>query len=222
MTLPSWPKPSLKKHMLNYFYLSPFAPLILSKSLTKEYSQSALYLYSTNLVIQLLLNSSILNIHSIPHDYFIYTIYSIFILLNNRLLIILSQICYLIVILAINLSPYFLVWLIIIMLLLYYFLKNSTPMCLMFSLTCVFLAKLLAIFVSILATYKIPKNVGACTTITNSSLAFKPMDSRKFEVPFISYVTVTTQFEVPQDDLFKDKSHTQIKIIKKLLRHETI
>ena len=67
----------------------------------------------------------------------------------------------------------------------------------MFSLTCVFLAELFAILVSILATYKFLKNTGACTTIMNTSLEFKPMDSKKFEVPLVSYITATPQIELP-------------------------
>jgi transposase InsO family protein len=214
MTLPSRHQLPLKKCMSNYFYPPLFIPLILSKISTKEYSRNALYLYSTNPVIRLLINSSILNIRSVSHESFIYTIYSVFILLNIRLLIILFQICHLIVILAIHLSPYFLAQTTFIMIsftLLVSF--YSAPTRLVFSIICVFLAEFFAI---LLATYKFPKNTGACTTITNTSLAFKPMDSKKSEVPFISYITATPQIEMPQDDLSENKSHTQIKMVEKI------
>ena len=214
MTLPSRHQLPLKKCMSNYFYPPLFIPLILSKISTKEYSRNALYLYSTNPVIRLLINSSILNIRSVSHESFIYTIYSVFILLNIRLLIILFQICHLIVILAIHLSPYFLAQTTFIMIsftLLVSF--YSAPTRLVFSIICVFLAEFFAI---LLATYKFPKNTGACTTITNTSLAFEPMDSKKSEVPFISYITATPQIEMPQDDLSENKSHTQIKMVEKI------
>lgn len=193
-------------------------PLKLSKYSRKKSPRSTLYLYSTVSIIRLLINSFILNIRCVPIDLFAHTIYSVFILLNIRLLVTIFQIFHLIVNLAISPSAClskFPTTIVLALLFSFYF----TPMRFILLLAYFCLAEIFAIFASILATYKSSKMTGACIT-TNTSLASVPMVSNKLEVPFVSYITVTPQIDLPEGDLNKIKSCTQSKIVDKNIQQQ--